>query len=68
MVWISPKPPGSKVQLSSDLEILILVLSRSKRFMDGDKILDAQSFMLFVFVNDLENQDVDEGSDGVEHM
>ena len=36
--------------------------------MEGDQILDAQSFMLFAFVNDLENQDVDEGSDGVEHM
>ena len=36
--------------------------------MEGDKVVDAQNFLLFAFVNDLENQNVDEGSDGVEHM
>ena len=41
---------------------------RSKRFLEGDKVWDAQSFILFAFVSDLENQNVDEGSDGVEHM
>ena len=44
------------------------ILPRSKRFIEGDQVSDAQSFILFAFVNDLENQDVDEGSDGVEHM
>ena len=44
------------------------MLSRSKRFIEGDNISNAKSFILFAFVNDLENQDVDEGSDGVEHM
>ena len=46
----------------------IKVLPRSKRFIEGDQVSDAQRFILFAFVNDLENQDVDEGSDGVEHM
>ena len=47
---------------------VLIFLPRSKRFIEGDQVSDAQRFILFAVVNDLENQDVDEGSDGVEHM
>ena len=40
---------------------------RSKPFASDMKWEDAQSFMLYAFVNDVD-QDVTEGSDGVEHM
>ena len=35
---------------------------------EGDNLTDCPTFVLMAFVNDLKDQDVDEGNDGVEHM
>ena len=44
-----------------------LQIPKSRPFERGNKIKDAQSFLLMVLVNDVD-QAVTEGSDGVEHM
>ena len=44
-----------------------LLLPKGRDFNKGDQIKDAQSFLLMVLVNDIE-QDVTEGSDRIEHM
>ena len=65
-MWSASSSLGSQVGLNY-LLCLIHFKFRSKDFFSDMQWSDAQSFMLYAFVNDVD-QDVTEGSDGIEHM